>query len=85
MLPSKKTSKQYEQIGRAFEEYLEFQTTHRKQIYKLSLIKGILGGLGGIIGATVLVALIIWIMSIFESVPLLGPFVDAVERTIQRK
>lgn len=55
----------------------------RNQSYKMSFVKGILGGLGGVIGATVLVALLLWILSFLHSVPLLNRITDNVRHTIQ--
>ncbi len=56
----------------------------RNQTYKMSFIKGILAGLGGVIGATLVVALLIWVLSLLGSVPLINTLTDNVENTIQQ-
>jgi gas vesicle protein len=41
-------------------------------------------GAGGVIGATLVVALLIWLLSLFDNVPLIGHFVETIRNTIQR-
>jgi len=57
--------------------YVDKNTT-----YKMSFIKGMLAGLGGVIGATIVVALLIWFLSLFSQVPLIGPFIEKTQQTI---
>ncbi len=57
----------------------------RNQTYKMSFVKGVLAGLGGVIGATLVVALVIWILSLLSNVPLINIITDNVENTIQQK
>ncbi len=88
MSPTKKKAnkqKDYEQIGRMVANIYESGYLDKAQTYKMSFIKGLLGGLGGVIGATIIVALLLWAMSLFKEVPLIGPVVDNVRHTIQTK
>lgn len=55
----------------------------RNQSYKQSFIKGVLSGLGGVIGATIVVGLLLWALSLFSSVPLVSRFVNNVKTTVQ--
>lgn len=57
----------------------------RKSLYFHSFIRGILVGAGGVIGATVLIGVIIWILSLFDTVPLVGPFFDNTRETIEQR
>ncbi len=56
---------------------------NRNQTYKMSLIKGLLSGLGGAIGATVILALLIWTLSLFDDIPLIGRIFDNLRGTIE--
>ena len=59
-------------------------SSHR-DMYKMSFIKGVVTGFGGVLGATLLVALVIWILSLFDTVPLIGPVIDNVQDTVKSK
>lgn len=82
-----KTRKDYEQLGRMIETIFQTEYLERKQMYKMSFLKGLVTGLGGVLGATIVVALLLWILSVFNHVPFVGPIFDNVQDTIktQRK
>lgn len=52
----------------------------RGKSYKMSFLKGVLGGLGGVIGATIVVALLIWILSFFKTLPGIKPIYDNLQK-----
>ncbi len=72
----------YERLGRLLHEVSEIGVDSQKKLYKVTFIKGIVGGFGGVIGATIVVAALLWIFSILGEVPLIGPFVDTLKSTI---
>lgn len=55
----------------------------RVQVYKMNFVRGILFGAGSVIGGTVVIALIVWILSLLGNViPPLGDFFDGVSNTL---
>ncbi len=56
---------------------------NQKQAFKFSFIKGVLAGFGGVLGATILVALLLWALSLFSNVPFIGQIAENVTNTIQ--
>lgn len=56
----------------------------RVQIYKMNLFRGIFFGAGSVIGGTVVIAILVWVLSMLGNViPPLGDFFDGVTNTIQ--
>ena len=87
MAKNKSKSKQtdYEQLGRMLENIYESGYIDRNRAYKMSFLKGIAAGFGGVIGATVFVAILLWTLTLFDQIPLVGPFVQNVQDTIEDK
>lgn len=87
MLKKKKPSKEisYEQLGRMLESIYESGYIDHNKTYKMSFLKGIAAGFGGVIGATIIVALLIWVLNLFDQVPLLGPLTHKIQHTVQTK
>lgn len=82
--PSKKlTAKDYETLGRRLENIYLTGYIDRKEMLKMSFVKGVMTGFGGVVGATIVVALLLWILSFFNTVPLLGPVLENVEQSVQ--
>lgn len=75
----------YEQLGKMLQNIYESGYIDRNAALKMSFLKGIAAGFGGVIGATIIVALTIWVLSLFDNVPLLGPFADKVQNTVETK
>ncbi len=85
---SKLTSEDYEKLGREVEEvmikdYIVFLHSTPKQIWS-SLVRGIFAGLGGVLGATVGVALLVFILQYFGGLPLVGEFLKHLSESIRQ-
>jgi hypothetical protein len=80
----KKVITDYEQLGRTLETIIESGYMDRARVYKMSFVKGIVGGFGGVIGATLVVGILLWILSLFHQVPFINKITDNVRNTIHQ-
>jgi tetrahydromethanopterin S-methyltransferase subunit D len=72
----------YEKLGHMMQSLVETGYVERNKIYKMSFIKGVLGGLGGVIGATLVVGVLLWALSLFNEVPFLNRLTENLRNTI---
>lgn len=79
----KRTKKDYEELGRRLENVYLTGYISRTEMLKISFLKGIATGFGGVVGATIVVALLLWVLSLFDSLPFIGPIFDAFESTVK--
>jgi hypothetical protein len=56
----------------------------RRQVYLMNFIRGIFFGLGSVLGGTILVAIIIWTLSLFVDWPGIGQFFQQLQDTLNR-
>lgn len=57
----------------------------RVAVYKMNFVRGIFFGLGSVLGATVVVALVIWVLSLFVDFPLIGEAFRRAQDTIESR
>jgi len=81
---NKKSKPTYEDLGKMMVNIYESGYINQNQTYKLSFLKGVATGVGGVIGATLVVALLLWGLSLFQEIPLIGPVVEKVQTTIEQ-
>lgn len=84
----KTDSERQQKLGRAVEtmlvkDYIELLGNTKRLIWS-SLIRGVFVGFGTVIGATVMVALVLWILSLLNDVPWVGEIFRNLERTIDK-
>ena len=77
-----KTKADYEKLGKMLQSIYESGYIDRNQLYKMSFLKGLFTGLGGVIGATVLLAALLWILSVLNYTPL-KPINEWFRETVQ--
>jgi hypothetical protein len=65
------------------EELFEDYYKHRLKIYELNFFRGVFFGFGTAIGGTVMIAILIWLLSLFNQLPFVGDFVHTVTNSIQ--
>lgn len=85
MAAKKTPGNEYERIGKLFVEMAQAGFVNKKRLYSVSFARGFVSGLGGVVGATVGVALLLYILSLFNSVPLVGSFFDNLRSTIENR
>jgi hypothetical protein len=73
-----------DQIAKALEVLFSEGYIDRKKLYLENFIRGIVFSAGTIIGATVVIALVLWILSLFDQVPLVGPLFENTRETIEQ-
>lgn len=87
--PDPHTGVDYEKLGRAVEQalvrdYIELVGNTKRQIWG-AFVRGIFTGLGTVIGATLIVALLIWLLHQLGGLPVVGYYLQGVGQTIQQK
>jgi|GEM_PF-691441 len=71
----------YERIGRQLVNVYETGFINDRKFYKMSLIRGILTGLGATIGATIVLSIVIWILS---SLPIVRDLTQGIRTDIEQ-
>lgn len=70
------TDKDYEKLGRMLEDVVASGSTNHKRLIWTNFVKGLAYGLGIFLAGTLVVAIVIWILNLFNNVPLIGPLVQ---------
>lgn len=68
----------------ALEQLFAIGHMDRKTLYFENFMRGLFFSLGGVIGATILLALIVWILSLFEYTflrPVIQPITQSLQQT----
>ncbi len=72
----------YKELGRSVDDYFEGLKLNQRKIYLVNFLRGVFFGFGTFLGGTVLVALMLWVLSYFDTVPFVGNFVDSVQNSV---
>lgn len=83
----KKSGVNYTKLGKAVEDavildYVYMLASTRRQIWS-SFVRGVFAGMGGVIGATVGVAVLLGILNLFGGAPVVGQFFTNIGNTIE--
>lgn len=70
------------EVGKQLNMFVETGYYKKRKMFFFSFLQGIARGIGTVVGATIVIALLIWILSLFSQVPFIGNFTDKVQSTI---
>ncbi len=66
------------------EELFEDYYKNRHRLYVMNLIRGVFFGFGTVVGGTIVVALVLWVLSIVHYIPFLDGIVKAAEHSLEQ-
>ncbi len=78
------TKKEAADVARALEILFATDFISKKKLYWENFVRGVTMSMGTIVGATIGIALLLWILSFFKTTPLIGPLVRNATQTIER-
>ena len=67
------------------EQLFDDHYKHRGRIYQVNFFRGISFGFGSVLGATVLVAILLWLLSFFNEMPFVGDVVKSTQQSIEQR
>lgn len=80
----KLTDQQRIEFAKQIEYFYEASHADAKKIFGQTLLRGIATGLGVFLGGTLVVALLLWMLSLFSNLPFVGDISQAAEHSIER-
>ncbi len=82
--PLTKTEQAQLELGKKLQAFYEMGYVNKKDALKWSFLKGLAGGFGAFLGGTIVVALILWILSFFNHIPLIEPIVRSINDNLHK-
>lgn len=76
------TVSDYEKIGRQITALMAGFNPSRRKIFWYNFFIGVLRGFGTVLGATIGIAILLWVLSLFSQIPLIGPFINNIKHTV---
>lgn len=85
--PDPVTVVDYDKLGRVVEEtiirdYVSLLGSAPRQMWA-SFVRGVTFGFGTVIGGTLVVAMLIWVMSFFGGAPVIGEYIQKITHAIE--
>lgn len=77
-----KPAKLQENPEQIIQKIIESGHLSYKSIAKVNFVRGLAFGLGSVIGATILVGLLAWLLSLFDNMFIIGDLIDAVQASL---
>lgn len=66
------------------EEIFHDMYHERGRIYKVNFVRGIFFGVGSVIGGTIIITLLIWVLSLFVNFPVIGDFFKDARSSVEQ-
>lgn len=79
-----KTSSDIKAAAQALEVLLAAGYVNKKRLFLENFLRGIFFSAGTVVGAALVVTLLLWILSLFDSVPFVNDITRAIDRSIQK-
>ena len=73
--------KSEKQANQALKEFIRYSSSPWRIVWT-NFVAGLFRGLGAIIGASVFIAFLIWLLTLFIEVPLIGEYAADIKKTI---
>lgn len=70
--------------AKALEVLFTTEYVSRKELYKQNFIRGLFFSAGTIIGAALIVGVGVWVLSLFNEIPVVGPAFDTLKQSIEK-
>ncbi len=67
------------------EQLFDDHYKNRWGIYKINFVRGLFFGLGSVLGATVVVAIVVGVLSLFTDIPVVGDVFRDTRQTIEKQ
>jgi hypothetical protein len=83
-IQQKMTDQQRIEFAKQIETLYEAAHANRRQIFGFAVLKGVGTGLGIFLGGTIIVALLLWILSLGSHIPFVGNISQAAESSINQ-
>lgn len=83
--PKPTTAKDFEELGRRLNNIYQMGYVSRLEMMKMGFLKGIAAGVGGVIGATIVVTLLVWILSLLGRVPIIDDAADTLKNSVETR
>jgi uncharacterized membrane protein YfcA len=65
------------------EDLFDDYYAQRFKVYKMNFVRGIVFGFGSVIGGTLMVALLLWLLSFTNELPFIGHFTQTIQHSIE--
>jgi hypothetical protein len=84
--PTKKLSEdELLDLGKKLQAFYDMGYVNRHQALLWSFLKGLAGGFGALVGSTLVIALLLWILSFFNQLPFLHSIDQALQSAIHKR
>lgn len=77
------TDKQYLELGKKIVTFYEMGYVDKKTALTFAFLKGVAGGFGAFLGGTILIALILWLLSLLGHIPFVDEIAQSVQKTLE--
>lgn len=79
MSTKKLSDKEYMELGKKLVTFYETGYVDKRVTLQFSFLKGLAGGFGAFLGGTLVVALVLWILSLFDQIPFIDKIYEALK------